>query len=170
VGAQYLKRLGLELGGKTPHLVFDDSNIDAALPVLEKSLTVFAGQFCMTGSRLLVQRAVANQVREKLANRLLDLKVGRASDPRSDMGPLIDKPNVARVDHAVEEAIAQGARIVVRGGPIVEGELARGGILSTNSAGGRRSTSGYRAERNVRTSAYHAAVRYRGRGNLLGQR
>jgi acyl-CoA reductase-like NAD-dependent aldehyde dehydrogenase len=65
-------------------------------------------------------------VRKKLADRLLDLKVGPASDPRSDMGPLIDKPNVARVDHAVEEAIAQGARIVVRGGPIVEGELARG--------------------------------------------
>jgi betaine-aldehyde dehydrogenase len=126
VGAQYLKRFGLELGGRTPHLVFDDANIDAALPVLEKSLTVFAGQFCMTGSRLLVQRAVANQMRKKLANRLLDLKAGPASDPRSDMGPLIDKPNVARVDHAVEEAIAQGARIVVRGGPIVEGELARG--------------------------------------------
>ncbi|HBO6867280.1 TPA: aldehyde dehydrogenase family protein, partial [Pseudomonas aeruginosa] len=61
-GARHLKRFGLELGGKTPHLVFDDADLDAALPVLEKSLTVFAGQFCMTGSRLLVQRGVAERL------------------------------------------------------------------------------------------------------------
>ncbi|WP_336118307.1 aldehyde dehydrogenase family protein, partial [Klebsiella pneumoniae] len=72
----------LELGGKTPHLVFDDADLDAALPVLEKSLTVFAGQFCMTGSRLLVQRGVAERLRERLAQRLENLRVGPAADPR----------------------------------------------------------------------------------------
>jgi acyl-CoA reductase-like NAD-dependent aldehyde dehydrogenase len=54
-GAARLKRFGLELGGKTPMLVFDDADLEVALPKLEKALTVFAGQFCMTGSRLLVQ-------------------------------------------------------------------------------------------------------------------
>ncbi len=49
--AVHLKRVGLELGGKTPHLVFEDADLQSALPVLEKSSTVFAGQFCMTGSR-----------------------------------------------------------------------------------------------------------------------
>ncbi len=60
------------------------------LPVLEKALTVFAGQFCMTGSRLLVQDAVYDAVRDGLADRLRNVRVGPASDPASDMGPLID--------------------------------------------------------------------------------
>ncbi|MCA8275621.1 aldehyde dehydrogenase family protein [Burkholderia sp. AU30280] len=126
VAAQRIKRVGLELGGKTPHLVFDDANLDAVLPILEKSLTVFAGQFCMTGSRLLVQRGVAAQVREGLSRRLEAVRVGPAADPASDMGPLIDKPNVARVDAMVEQAIAAGARVITRGGPVREGVLAKG--------------------------------------------
>jgi betaine-aldehyde dehydrogenase len=126
VGAQHLKRFGLELGGKTPHLVFDDADLNAALPVLEKSLTVFAGQFCMTGSRLLVQRAVAAELKARLAARLRELRVGPAADPASEMGPLIDKANVDRVNRTVDQAIAAGAQVVVRGGPIVEGPLAHG--------------------------------------------
>jgi betaine-aldehyde dehydrogenase len=125
-GAARLKRFGLELGGKTPMLVFDDADMDAALPKLEKALTVFAGQFCMTGSRLLVQSGVADRVRQQLAERLSNVKVGPASDPTSDMGPMIDKANVARVNQMVEDAIAAGARAIVRGGPVTVGPLARG--------------------------------------------
>jgi acyl-CoA reductase-like NAD-dependent aldehyde dehydrogenase len=84
-GAARLKRFGLELGGKTPMLVFDDADVDAALPKLEKAVTVFAGQFCMTGSRLLVQSGIADRVRQHLAARLSNVKVGPASDPTSDM-------------------------------------------------------------------------------------
>lgn len=126
VGAQHLKRFGLELGGKTPHIVFNDADLDQALPILEKSLTVFAGQFCMTGSRLLVQADIADRVRQGLIKRLENVRVGPASDPASDMGPLIDKPNVLRVNKAVEEAIAAGALPLVRGGPVAEGPLAAG--------------------------------------------
>jgi acyl-CoA reductase-like NAD-dependent aldehyde dehydrogenase len=125
-GASRLKRLGLELGGKTPLIVFDDADLDAALPRIEKALTTFAGQFCMTGSRLLVQRGIADAVRERLGERLAKVRVGPASDPASEMGPLIDKANVARVNRMVEEAIAAGAKVIVRGGPIAEGPLARG--------------------------------------------
>lgn len=125
-GAAHLKRFGLELGGKTPLILFDDANLAAALPVIEKALTVFAGQFCMTGSRLLVQRGIAAELRERLAERLSAVKVGPASDPSSEMGPLIDKTNVARVDAVVENAIGAGAKVIVRGGPITEGPLAAG--------------------------------------------
>jgi betaine-aldehyde dehydrogenase len=125
-GAARLKRFGLELGGKTPLLVFDDADLEAALPRLEKAVTVFAGQFCMTGSRLLVQAGVADGVRRQLGERLARVKVGPASDPASDMGPMIDKANVARVDRMVEDALAAGARAIVRGGPIADGPLARG--------------------------------------------
>ncbi|MCU1717486.1 aldehyde dehydrogenase family protein [Pseudomonas sp. 5P_3.1_Bac2] len=125
-GAKHLKRFGLELGGKTPNLVFADANLDEVVPRLEKALTVFAGQFCMTGSRLLVQREVAATLAERLSARLQAVRVGPAADPASDMGPLIDKPNVERVNRVVEQAIAAGARVLVRGGPVTEGPLAQG--------------------------------------------
>jgi betaine-aldehyde dehydrogenase len=124
--APYLKRLNLELGGKTPALVFEDADLDVVLPTLEKGITVFAGQFCMTGSRVLAQRQIADRFRDGLAERLKNVKMGPASDPASDMGPLIDKANVARVDRLVEQAIADGAKVIVRGGPIIEGPLAAG--------------------------------------------
>ena len=79
-------------------IVFDDANLDIALPTLEKAITVFAGQFCMTGSRILVQRGIADKLKKGLSERLRKVKVGPASDPTSDMGPLIDKSNVERVE------------------------------------------------------------------------
>jgi betaine-aldehyde dehydrogenase len=125
-GAKHLKRFGLELGGKTPVLLFDDANLDKALPVVEKALTTFAGQFCMTGSRLLVQRPILAQVRARLAERLQALRAGPAADPASEMGPMINMANVQRVDGLVEEAIAAGAEVVVRGGPFKNGPLSKG--------------------------------------------
>ncbi|RSF09366.1 aldehyde dehydrogenase family protein [Achromobacter aegrifaciens] len=125
-GARHLKRFGMELGGKTPMILFDDADVDATLPVLEKALTVFSGQFCMTGSRLLVQDGIYAEVRDGLACRLRKGKVGPAADPDSDMGPLIDRASVERVDHAVVLASAAGATAVERGGPVDTGPLASG--------------------------------------------
>jgi betaine-aldehyde dehydrogenase len=124
--APRLKRLGLELGGKTPMVVFDDADIDAAASMIVTALTVFAGQFCMTGSRVLVQRGVADRLIRALARALEAVKVGPASDPASEMGPLIDKPNVERVDKMVKDAIAAGAKVILRGGPATEPSLAGG--------------------------------------------
>ncbi|WP_296994752.1 aldehyde dehydrogenase family protein [Thalassospira sp. UBA1131] len=129
VGAKRMKRFGMELGGKTPVILFDDADIDAALPVIEKALTVFSGQFCMTGSRLLVQDGIFEHVRDALAQQLTDVKVGPASDPSSDMGPLIDRENVLRVDGVVKKAISEGANVVVRGGPVCAGPLAKGAFF-----------------------------------------
>lgn len=127
--APNLKRLGLELGGKAPMLVFDDADLDLAIPKIVQALTVFAGQFCMTGSRVLVQRGVAEVVRARLADRLGSIRVGPASDPASEMGPIIDARNVLRIDGMVEDAIAAGATVLVRGGPALEGELASGAFF-----------------------------------------
>ena len=129
-GARRLKRVGLELGGKTPHIIFDDADLDQALPVIEKSLTIFAGQFCVTAGRLIVQRGVYETVKRRVAERLAKVRLGPGTDPASDMGALIDKPNVERVDRLVEEAIAAGATPVLRGGPVTDGELARGAFYA----------------------------------------
>jgi betaine-aldehyde dehydrogenase len=124
-GAATLKRMNLELGGKTPMVVFDDADLDSVVPLLSAGITTFSGQFCMTGSRILVQRGVADKVRSRLADLLEHVRVGDGMDPNTDMGPLIDKPNVARVNGVVEAALAY-AKPVVRGGPVTEGPLAAG--------------------------------------------
>jgi betaine-aldehyde dehydrogenase len=121
-----LKRVGLELGGKTPHLVFADADIKKALPIIEKALTTFAGQFCMTGSRVLVERSIVDEVRRRLSERLERVRLGPASNPASDMGPLISMSNVTRVDGLVKDAIAAGAKVLVRGGPSTDPSLAGG--------------------------------------------
>jgi betaine-aldehyde dehydrogenase len=79
----------------------------------------------MTGSRILVQRGVADEVRTRLAKALEVVRVGDGLRPDTDMGPMIDKANVARVDGVVEAALAS-AKPIVRGGPVTEGALAAG--------------------------------------------
>jgi acyl-CoA reductase-like NAD-dependent aldehyde dehydrogenase len=124
-GAQTLKRVSLELGGKTPLVVFEDADIETVAPLVATALTKFNGEFCMTGSRVLVQRSVADAWRKRIAFLLERIAVGRADDLNSEMGPLIDRANVARIDRLVEDA-KRYARIIVRGGPIVDGRLASG--------------------------------------------
>lgn len=119
--APTLKRVLLELGGKTPMIVFDDADLKAALPVLAKGVTVFAGQFCMTGSRVLVQRGVSGKLRERLAAALEAVVVGPGDDPASDMGPMIDAASARRVDGLVRRAIDAGAKPLVRGGIVADG-------------------------------------------------
>jgi acyl-CoA reductase-like NAD-dependent aldehyde dehydrogenase len=124
-GAPTLKRMNLELGGKTPMIVFDDADLDSTVPLLAAGITTFAGEFCMTGSRILVQRGLADQVRTRLASLLENVRVGDGMDPATDMGPLIDKADVTRVDNLVQAALAY-AKPIVRGGPATDGALAAG--------------------------------------------
>jgi acyl-CoA reductase-like NAD-dependent aldehyde dehydrogenase len=124
-GAPTLKRMNLELGGKTPMIVFDDADLDTAVPLVASAVTTFTGQFCMTGSRILVQRGVADEVRARLVRIFENVRLGDGLDPGTEMGPLITTADVARVDRMVEEALAY-AKPVVRGGPATEGDLAAG--------------------------------------------
>lgn len=126
--APTLKRLNLELGGKTPLIVFDDADLDTVVPQLVMAATLMNGQFCCTGSRVLVQRGIADELRTRLATALKAVKVGPAEDPSTELGPLIDKAAVARVDTIVEEATSY-AEVIVRGGPVTDPELAGGAFF-----------------------------------------
>ncbi|MFI9386681.1 aldehyde dehydrogenase family protein [Kutzneria sp. NPDC052558] len=114
-----LKRVNLELGGKSPMIVFDDADLARTLPLLVQGLIVTAGQFCMAGTRILVQRGIADTVREQLAAALSQVVVGPGDDPASQMGPLIDAASADRVEAFVEAALAY-AKPVVRGGRVVD--------------------------------------------------
>jgi betaine-aldehyde dehydrogenase len=133
-----LKPVSLELGGKTPSIVFDDADLEAVVPTLVKSITVFAGQFCMTGSRILAQRGIADELRERLRQALEAVKVGPGDDPGSDMGPMIDQANVDRVDAIVERALAYSTAIVRGGRPddpaLAEGAYFRPALLEVDDA------------------------------------
>src|ERR1700728_33242 len=124
-GAPTLKRMNLELGGQTPTIVLDDADLDATVPLLAAGGTTFGGEFCMTGSRILVARGGGGEVRTRLAGLLENVRVGDGLDPETDMGPLIDKADVTRVDAMVQAALAY-AKPIVRGGPATEGALATG--------------------------------------------
>lgn len=118
--AATLKPLSLELGGKSPMIVFDDADLDAVVPVLTKAITTFTGQFCMTGSRILAQHGIAAELRDRMAKSLAAVRVGPGDDPASEMGPMIDRANAERVDRTVSEAAAY-ATIVERGGLVNRG-------------------------------------------------
>lgn len=123
--APTLKRLNLELGGKTPLILLEDADLDTAIPQIIRAMVTMNGQFCVTGSRVLVHRAIADRVRDALSESISSIKVGKADDPDSQLGPLIDKASVARLDTIVRDASAK-AKVLVEGGPITEGPLADG--------------------------------------------
>ncbi|RRV10825.1 aldehyde dehydrogenase family protein [Pseudomonas sp. v388] len=127
--ASTLKRVGLELGGKTPIVILEDADQDQALEKVVEALTVFSGQFCVTGSRLLVHRTVADSFLHALAERLEKVRVGPGLEESSQMGPLINKASVKRVESMVMDAISYGAEVIVRGGPITDGPLAAGAFF-----------------------------------------
>jgi betaine-aldehyde dehydrogenase len=123
--APTLKRLGLELGGKTPLIVFPGADLDVVVPTLVQASVLMNGQFCCTGSRVLVHRDIADEVRTRLTEALGQVRLGVWDDPDAQLGPLIDRASGERVDAIVEEAASYGT-VLVRGGPVTEGPLAGG--------------------------------------------
>lgn len=113
--APQLKRLSLELGGKSPMVVFGDADLSAAVPTLTAAVTTFAGQFCMAGSRILAHRSIADELRALLIAALEAVEVGNGLDPGIGMGPLINRAEAERVDRLIEAA-ADHAEVLVRGG------------------------------------------------------
>lgn len=104
----------LELGGKSPQIVFADADLDAALPFLVRGAIQNAGQTCSAGSRILIERPIFDQVAAALAERFSALKVGSAlSNP--DIGPIINKRQRDRIAKIVDEAREAGAPLLAEG-------------------------------------------------------
>ncbi len=110
----------LELGGKSPNIIWDDADLDAALPIVVNSILQNAGQTCSAGSRLLVQRSVHTDVVARLAERFGQVTIGPGADD-PDLGPLISAKQRDRVAGFVTQAADSGAARVVAGGQPPEG-------------------------------------------------
>ncbi|ATG19669.1 succinate-semialdehyde dehydrogenase (NADP(+)) [Ralstonia pickettii] len=113
--ADTLKKLSLELGGNAPFIVFDDADIDAAVGGFMAAKFRNGGQTCVSPNRVFVHDAVHDAFAAKLAARVAALKVGPASDPASQIGPMINARAVEKIDRHVRDAIAKGAKLMVGG-------------------------------------------------------
>lgn len=110
-----LKKLSLELGGNAPFIVFNDADIDAAVAGLMAAKFRNGGQTCVSPNRVFVQSAVHDAFVERLAARVAALQVGPASEPGSQIGPMINRRAVDKIERHVQDAVARGARVVVGG-------------------------------------------------------
>jgi 5-carboxymethyl-2-hydroxymuconic-semialdehyde dehydrogenase len=114
-GADTLKRVHFELGGKNPVIVFADSDLEKALDAAVFMIYSLNGQRCTSSSRLLVQRSIYHVFIEKLAARVKNLKVGDPFDPATEVGPLIHPRHLAKVESYMAIATQGGARIAAGG-------------------------------------------------------
>jgi aldehyde dehydrogenase (NAD+) len=103
------KKLTLELGGKSPFIVFEDSDLDSVVEGLVDAIWFNQGQVCCAGSRLLVQESVADRLHEKVRQRMAKLVIGDSLDKSVDIGALIDASQVERVSKLVELGVEEGA-------------------------------------------------------------
>jgi succinate-semialdehyde dehydrogenase/glutarate-semialdehyde dehydrogenase len=113
--AQQVLRVSMELGGNAPFLVFDDADLDAAVEgaMLAKMRNV--GEACTAANRFHVHESVADDFARRLAERMGALKVGRGTEPDTDVGPLIDESQRGKVTELVGDAVQRGARLLIGG-------------------------------------------------------
>jgi len=110
------KRLTLELGGKSPNIVFADADLGDAVPGAAMAAFTNSGQVCSAGTRLLVQRSIYDEFVEKVAAFGADLKVGDTLDPNTDLGPLVSMKQMSKVLEYIDIGKEEGAKAISGGG------------------------------------------------------
>jgi len=105
------KRLTLELGGKSPHILFEDASIDQAIEGIVRGIYFNQGHVCSAGSRLFVQESILEEVIEKLSERMGTLRVGDPLDKNTDVGAINSRQQLDRIDRYLKAGAAEGARL-----------------------------------------------------------
>lgn len=113
--ARSMKRVTMELGGKSPNIIFDDADLEQAVKGAVAGIFAASGQTCVAGSRLLLQRSIHDGFLEKLDRFMDDVKFGHPSDPATQIAPISTEPQLRKIEKYVEIAKSEGARLV-RGG------------------------------------------------------
>ncbi len=113
--AKTVKKVGMELGGNAPFIVFDDADLDKAVAGAMASKYRNAGQTCVCANRIYVQDGVYDKFAEKLAAEVKKLKVGDGTEAGVTTGPLINKAAVEKVEEHIADATAKGAKVILGG-------------------------------------------------------
>ncbi len=114
-GADTLKRMHLELGGKNPVIVFDDADLDRALDAVIFMIYSINGERCTSSSRLLVQNSIKDEFEAKLVERVNNIKVGHPLDPATEIGPLVTEEHYNKVTSYFDIAREDGATVAAGG-------------------------------------------------------
>ncbi len=107
-----MKKVSLELGGKSPSLVFDDADLDAAVEGTFGAVYFNQGQCCIAGARVFVHDSIYDEFTARLVDRVSQVRLGPGLDPDSTMGPLVSREQQGRVNGFIESGLEQGATIV----------------------------------------------------------
>jgi acyl-CoA reductase-like NAD-dependent aldehyde dehydrogenase len=124
--ARHLKHVSLELGGKSPNIVFADANLDDAVNGAVSGIFAASGQTCIAGSRLLLQDTIHDEFLERLLALARTARMGDPSDAATQVGPITTRPQYRKVLEYVEIAKAEGARLLLGGVPATRAECGDG--------------------------------------------
>src|SRR5712672_1384556 len=121
-----LKRVSLELGGKSPDIVFADADLDAAVPGAAMAVFANSGQICSAGTRLFVEHQVYDEFVGRVAEFGKKLQVGNGLDPNTQIGPLVSEQQMERVSGYLDIGQKEGAKALAGGARLTEGALSKG--------------------------------------------
>jgi betaine-aldehyde dehydrogenase len=123
-----LKKISLELGGKSPNVVFADADFETAIDYALFGIYANAGQVCSAGSRLLLEKPLHDRFVERLVERAKMIRVGDGFDPNTEMGPIVSPLHCERVESYIKTGVEEGARLLC-GGNRMGGALAAGNFI-----------------------------------------
>ena len=121
-----VKKVTMELGGKSPNIVFADADLDLAAPAAAMGVFANSGQVCAAGTRLYVERPVYEEMVARVAAFGAAMKIGPSLDPATQIGPLVSAQQYERVAEYLDIGVGEGARLAAGGQRVIEGELSRG--------------------------------------------
>ncbi|SAK71514.1 betaine aldehyde dehydrogenase [Caballeronia calidae] len=125
-GGSTLKEVTMELGGKSPLIVFDDANLERAADIAMSANFFSSGQVCTNGTRVFVERGVIDKFEALVMERVKRVRIGAPDDPRTNFGPLVSAAQLQKVLGFIESGKREGARLVAGGARITDGAFARG--------------------------------------------
>lgn len=128
--SQNLIPVTMELGGKSPNIIFEDANINAAVIGAVAGIFAASGQTCIAGSRLLVQRSIYEKVVNRIIDKAKSIKLGNPLDRETEMGPAANEAQYNRILSMIENAQNDGAKLALGGHPVRENELENGYFIA----------------------------------------
>ena len=125
-GGSTLKEVTMELGGKSPLIVFDDANLERAADIAMSANFFSSGQVCTNGTRVFVERGVIDRFEALVLERVKRIRIGAPDDPSTNFGPLVSAAQLQKVLGFIESGKREGARLVAGGARMTDGAFARG--------------------------------------------
>jgi succinate-semialdehyde dehydrogenase / glutarate-semialdehyde dehydrogenase len=128
--ADSVKRISMELGGHAPFIVFEDADIDLAVEGAIGIKFGSSGQQCVSANRIYIHNSIYEEFEQRFANKVSELRVGNGLDDTCNVGPLINENAIIKIQDQVDDAIQKGAKLLIGGNRLVDGEYAKGSYYS----------------------------------------